>query len=101
MILYTAIPSTVNNLIDRLKSEAVADSQTDLVNLLTSIGTVSWYNLPYNLNKLVLALKGYQAILFDGDLQDLIDDLDTIYWFDLFRKVSLLIEATELIESLT
>jgi hypothetical protein len=101
MILYTTIPGVVNNLISRLKTEAAADSQPGLVNLLTDIGTVTWFNLPYNLNKLVLGIKGYQAILVDGDLQDLIDEIGTIYWFDLFNKVNLLIKATELIESLT
>ena len=101
MTPYTAIPSIINDLITRLKAEATADSQPGLVDLLTSIGTVTWYNLPYNLNKLVVGIKGYQAILFDGDLQDVIDEIDTIYWFDLFKKVALLIEAVELIESLT
>ena len=101
MILYTTIPSVVNDLIVRLKAEALADSQPGLANLLADIGTVTWYNLPYNLNRLVVAIKGYQAILVDGDLQDLIDEIDTIYWFNLFKKVTLLIETTELIESLT
>lgn len=101
MLLNTAIPSTINNLITRLKAEATADSQPGLVNLLTDIGTVYWYNLPASLNMLLLGIKGYQAVLVDGDLQDIIDDLDTIYWYDLFRKVALLIEAVELIETLT
>jgi len=101
MTLYTKTPSVINDLIARLRAEAVTDSQPGLVDLLDSIGTVTWYNLPSNLNKLVLGIKGYQAILFDGDLQDIIDDLGTIYWFNILHKVDLLVEATELIESLT
>ena len=100
MILYTTIPSTVNNLIGRIKEEATADSQTAVVTALNSIGTVYWYNLPQNLNKLVGAIKTYQTYLIDGDLQDLIDKIGTIYWYDLFNKTSLLIETTELIEIL-
>ncbi len=100
-MLYTATPSVINDLIARLKAEALADSQPGLVDLLTSIGTTTWYNLLHSLDKLVLAISGYQAILFDGNLQDIIDELDVVQWYNLFRKINLLIEATELIETLT
>jgi len=100
MILYTTIPSVINNLIGRLKTAAIADAKTDVVLALTAIGTVSWFNLPYNLNKLESAIKLYQTSLLDGDLQDLIDKLGIVAWYDLFNKVVTLIEATELIETL-
>lgn len=100
MILYTTIPSVINNLISRLKSAAIVDTRTDVVLALTAIGTVSWFNLPFNLNKLENAIKLYQTTLLDGDLQDLIDEVDKIAWYDLFNKVTILIETTELIETL-
>lgn len=101
MILYTTIPSVVNDLISRLRAEAVADSKTDIVTALDAIGTVAWYNLIFKLNGLKDAIKLYQIYLLDGDLQDLIDELGVIAFYDLFHKVTTLIEATELIESLT
>lgn len=101
MILYTTIPSVVNNLITRLRAEAAADSKTDVVTALDAIGTVAWYNLIFKLNALKEAIKLYQTYLLDGDLQDLIDELGVIVFYDLFHKVAVLIETVELIESLT
>lgn len=101
MILYTTIPGVVNDLIKRLRAEAVADSQTALVSSLDDIGVVTWFNLPFLLNKLVAVIKGYQDVLVDGELQDIIDEISVIYFYDIFNKVSFLIEAVELIETLT
>ncbi len=100
MILYTTIPSVINDLVSRLKTAAIADAKIDVVAAFTAIGTVSWFNLPFNLNKLTSAIKLYQTYLVDGDLQDLIDELGVIAFYDLFHKVNILIKATELIESI-
>lgn len=101
MILYTTIPSVVNNLIARIRAEAIADSKTNVVMALDAIGTVAWYNLIFKLDALKEAIKLYQTYLVDGDLQDLIDELGVIAFYNLFHKVAVLIETVELIESLT
>ncbi len=100
MILHTDIPGVVNDLIARIKAEAIADSQTAVAEALDAIGTIYWYNLLFKLNSLVSAIELYQGYLIDGDLQDLIDEIGTIWFYDLYRKVALLIETTELIETL-
>ena len=101
MILYTTIPSVINDLVSRLKVEATADNKTDVVASLEAIGTVAWYNLIFKLNMLKDSLKLYQTYLLDGDLQDFIDELGVVAFYDLFHKVAVLIEATELVESIT
>jgi hypothetical protein len=101
MILYTTIPAVVNNLIVRLRIAAVGDSKTNIVASLDAIGTMTWYNLIFRLNALKDVIKLFQVYLLDGELQDFIDEIGIVAFYDLFHKVAVLIEATELIESLT
>lgn len=100
MITYYNLPSNIDNLISRLRAEAVEDSQTSVITSLDAIGKIYWYNLPSKLNELKSIIITYQTYLIDGDLQDLIEEIGTIYWYDLAGKVALLIEAVELIENL-
>lgn len=97
MILYTEIPGVINNLIDRLKIISTVDILTELNN----IGIVAWYNLPFKLNQLVSVIKMFQIILINDDLSIIIEKIKVVYWYDLFNKVSLIIEAIELIEELS
>lgn len=97
---YAKIPSICDDLVYRLSVEANSDGYTAIYNKLTALKPMTWYNLPFQLNVLMDIVSEYQVELVDGDLQDLIDSIGKIYWYDIFKKVSELIEATELIESL-
>ena len=97
---YTKIPQIVDDLISRLSIKATADGYTTIHNKLVALKTVTWFNLPYQLNIIMDIIVEYQIELIDGDLQNLIDDIGNIMWFKYFKKVSLLIETVELIESL-
>lgn len=97
MILYTEIPRVVNDLISRLKDVSTVEIEL----ALDKIGVVTWYNLIFKLNQLVSVLKMFQVILVNNGLAKIIAKIKVIYFYDLFNKVSLLVEATELIEELT
>jgi len=97
---YTKIPQIVDDLISRLSIKATADGYTTIHNKLAALKTVTWFNLPYQINTIMDIVVEYQIELIDGDLQNLIDDIGNIYWYNIFKKVSLLIETVELIESL-
>jgi hypothetical protein len=99
-MLLTNTPNIVDNLIERLKVKATSDGYTAIVTQLNNLSPTTWFNLPFKLNALMAVIKNYQLLLIDGDLQDLIDDIGIIYWFTYFRKVAVLIDITELIESL-
>ena len=97
---YTNIPAIVEDLISRLAAEATSDGYIVIANRFTALEPVTWFNLPYQLNKIMDIIGDYQTELLDGDVQDLLDEIGTIYWFNIFKKVSLLVELTELIESI-
>lgn len=97
---YTKIPQIVDNLVYRLSIKATADEYTTIHNELIALNTLTWFNLPYQLNKIMDIVKKYQVELVDGNLQDLLDEIGSVYWYNIFKKVSLLIETVELIESL-
>lgn len=99
-MLLTNTPNIVDNLIERLKVKATSDGYTAIVTQLNNLSPTTWFNLSFKLNALMGIIKNYQLLLIDGDLQDLIDDIGVIYWFTYFRKVAVLIDITELIESL-
>lgn len=99
-MLLTNTPNIIDNLIGRLKVKATSDGYTSIITQLESLAPTTWFNLPFKLNALMRIIKNYQLLLIDGDLQDLIDSIGIIYWFTYFRKVAILIELTELIESI-
>ena len=97
---YTKIPQIVDSLINRLSAKATTDGYTSIANKFATLKPVTWCNLPYQLNKVMDIVVLYQAELQDGGLQDLIDDIGIIIWYRYFKKVSLLNESVELIETL-
>lgn len=97
---YTKIPSIIDNLVYRLSVKATEDGYTAIVNKLTILKPITWFNLPYQLNKIMGIIKEYQVELDNSELQTKIDSIGKIYWFEYFKKVSELIATVELIESL-
>ena len=59
---YRKIPSIIDDLVNRLATEATSDGYTAIANKLTALKPVTWFNLPYQLNKIMDIIKEYQIL---------------------------------------
>lgn len=99
-MIYLNLPYKIDLFISRLKAKSYSDEYTIVYNYFNSLKKTTWYNLPNLVKDIVVGISLYQVEAIDGDLQDLIDELQNITWFNILSKITLIKQATELIETL-